>query len=217
MFLFRESTSYNFLIFIALIFSLFILLKIFNEKRFNSIYKFWLSDSFNIDIEKPLLIRNDYSTCGFILRALVFATILKSLIEKKISANIIDIDVVKYSILFSTFWILRMCLEILIIKVLKIGRQILKFSYLRSIIKEKLSFFYMIIIFLFIYFELSGDILTFTFIPYFITILYIHVSSIKNYFKVFKKKKVMIILYICSSEFAPLCLMFQLQKILQNL
>ena len=217
MFLFRESASYNFLIFVVFIFNLFILLKIFNEKRFNSIYKFWLSDSFNIDIEKPLLIRNDYSTCGFILRALVFATILKSLIEKKISSNIIDIDVVKYSILFSTFWILRMCLEILIIKVLKIGRQILKFSYLRSIIKEKLSFFYMIIIFLFIYFELSGDILTFTFIPYFITILYIHVSSIKNYFKVFKKKKVMIILYICSSEFAPLCLMFQLQKILQNL
>ena len=217
MFLFRESASYNFLIFVVFIFNLFILLKIFNEKRFNSIYKFWLNDSFNIDIEKPLLIRNDYSTCGFILRALVFATILKSLIEKKISANIIDIDVVKYSILFSTFWILRMCLEILIIKVLKIGRQILKFSYLRSIIKEKLSFFYMIIIFLFIYFELSGDILTFTFIPYFITILYIHVSSIKNYFKVFKKKKVMIILYICSSEFAPLCLMFQLQKILQNL
>ena len=217
MFLFRESASYNFLIFVVFIFNLFILLKIFNEKRFNSIYKFWLNDSFNIDIEKPLLIRNDYSTCGFVLRALVFATILKSLIEKKISANIIDIDIIKYSILFSTFWILRMCLEILIIKVLKIGRQILKFSYLRSIIKEKLSFFYMIIIFLFIYFELSGDILTFTFIPYFITILYIHVSSIKNYFKVFKKKKVMIILYICSSEFAPLCLMFQLQKILQNL
>ena len=147
MFLFRESTSYNFLIFVVFIFNLFLLLKIFNEKRFNSIYKFWLNDTFNIDIEKPLVIRNDFSTSGFIIRALVFATIVKSLIEKEISANIIDIDIVKYSILFSTFWIIRMCLEILIIKILKIGRQILKFSYLRSIVKEKLSFFYMIIIF----------------------------------------------------------------------
>ncbi|MEC7548953.1 MAG: hypothetical protein VYA03_02915, partial [Bacteroidota bacterium] len=114
-------------------------MKIFNEKRFNSIYKFWLNDTFNIDIEKPLVIRNDFSTSGFIIRALVFATVVKSLIEKEISANIIDIDLVKYSILFSTFWIIRMCLEILIIKILKIGRQILKFSYLRSIVKEKLS------------------------------------------------------------------------------
>ena len=217
MFLFRESTSYNFLIFVVFIFNLFLLLKIFNEKRFNSIYKFWLNDTFNIDIEKPLVIRNDFSTSGFIIRALVFATIVKSLIEKEISANIIDIDIVKYSILFSTFWIIRMCLEILIIKILKIGRQILKFSYLRSIVKEKLSFFYIIIIILFIYFEVGGVVLTLTFIPYLITILYIHVYSIKNYFKVFKKKKVMIILYICTSEFAPLCLMFQLQKILQNL
>ena len=142
MFLFRESTSYNFLIFVVFIFNLFLLLKIFNEKRFNSIYKFWLNDTSNIDIEKPLVIRNDFSTSGFILRALVFATIVKSLIEKEISANIIDIDIVKYSILFSTFWIIRMCLEILIIKILKIGQQILKFSYLRSIVKEKLSFFY---------------------------------------------------------------------------
>lgn len=217
MFLFRESTSYNFLIFVVFIFNLFLLLKIFNEKRFNSIYKFWLNDTFNIDIEKPLVIRNDFSTSGFIIRALVFATVVKSLIEKEISANIIDIDIVKYFILFSTFWIIRMCLEILIIKILKIGRQILKFSYLRSIVKEKLSFFYLIIIILFIYFEVGGVVLTLTFIPYLITILYIHVSSIKNYFKVFKKKKVMIILYICTSEFAPLCLMFQLQKILQNL
>ena len=127
MFLFRESTSYNFLIFVVFIFNLFLLLKIFNEKRFNSIYKFWLNDTFYIDIEKPLVIRNDFSTSGFIIRALVFATIVKSLIEKEISANIIDIDIVKYSILFSTFWIIRMCLEILIIKILKIGRQILKF------------------------------------------------------------------------------------------
>ena len=66
-----------------------------------------------------------------------------------------------------------MCLEILIIKILKIGRQILKFSYLRSIVKEKLSFFYMIIIILFIYFEVGGVVLTLTFIPYLITILYI--------------------------------------------
>jgi len=217
MFLFRESTSYNFLIFIALIFSLFILLKIFNEKRFNSICKFWLNDSFNFDIEKPLIIRNDFSTCGFIIRAVMFATIVKSLIEKKISANIFDFDIVKYSVLFSAFWIIRMCMEILIIKILKIGREILKFSYLRSILKEKLSFFYMIIIVVLIYFEVGGDVLTLIFMPYFITILYIHVSSIKNYFKVFKKKKVMIILYICTSEVAPLCLMFQLQKTLQNL
>ena len=95
MFLFRESTSYNFLIFVVFIFNLFLLLKIFNEKRFNSIYKFWLNDTFNIDIEKPLVIRNDFSTSGFIIRALVFATIVKSLIEKEISANIIDIEILK--------------------------------------------------------------------------------------------------------------------------
>ena len=57
-----------FLIFVVFIFNLFLLLKIFNEKRFNSIYKFWLNDTFNVtDIEKPLVIRMTFQRVVLLL------------------------------------------------------------------------------------------------------------------------------------------------------
>ena len=206
----RELGDHYFGYYLILALVLLASLKIFNPWRLKSLMLFWNGVGHNEELNKPFKLSRYFSILTFVLRSLVFGLILKIIKTKSFNISNFDEEVLYYASGFIFFWAFRVLVEVIFMSFFKKQVTIYRFFYIRTLNKEKMSFFYGCLLFG-LAFVGFGEITSIIFAcSYVIILILIHINMIKLYFEQLNAMHVYIIVYICASEIAPLWLVLQI-------
>ena len=187
-------------------------LKLFNSWRLKSLMHFWNRVGHTEEFNKPFKLSRYFSILAFVLRSLVFGLILKIIKTKSFYISNFDGEVLYFACGFIVFWAFRVLVEGIFMSFFKKQATIFRLFYIRTLNKEKMSFFYGCLLFG-LAFVGFGEITSIIFAcSYVIILLVIHINMIKLYFEQLNAMHIYIIMYICASEIAPLWLVLQILK-----
>jgi len=208
----RELGDHYFGHYLILALLLLVSLKLFNPWRLKSLMHFWNGVGHTEEFNKPFKLSRYFSILAFVLRSLVFGLILKIIKTKSFYISNFDGEVLYYACGFIVFWAFRVLVEGIFMSFFKKQETILRLFYIRTLKKEKMSFFYGCLLFG-LAFVGFGEITSIIFAcSYVIILLVIHINMIKLYFEQFNAMHIYIIMYICASEIAPIWLVLQILK-----
>ncbi len=208
----RELGDHYFGHYLILALLLLVSLKLFNPWRLKSLMHFWNAVGHTEEFNKPFKLSRYFSILAFVLRSLVFGLILKIIKTKSFYISNFDGEVLYYTCGFIVFWAFRVLVEGIFMSFFKKQGTIFRLFYIRTLKKEKMSFFYGCLLFG-LAFVGFGEITSIIFAcSYVITLLVIHINMIKLYFEQFNVMHIYIIMYICASEIAPIWLVLQILK-----
>lgn len=192
---------------------LFVLLKLFNPTRYNSMLFFWQRLSSNTELNKPFNQSKAFSFVGFILRAFVFGLMVQIFIMKSLSLATFNAAILWWAGGFMLFWMTRTLIEGGIITILGLREELLKLFYIRTMFKEKWAFLFCCLSVLLTNISVSPMAANILAISYVLGLIGIHFRFWGLYFKLYTTKKVYIIFYICASEISPIWLLIQMFKL----
>ena len=208
----RELGDHYFGHYLILALLLLVSLKLFNPWRLKSLMHFWNGVGHTEEFNKPFKLSRYFSILAFVLRSLVFGLILKIIKTKSFYISNFDGEVLYFACGFIVFWAFRVLVEGIFMSFFKKQETILRLFYIRTLKKEKMSFFYGCLLFG-LAFVGFGEITSIIFAcSYVIILLVIHINMIKLYFEQFNAMHIYIIMYICASEIAPIWLVLQILK-----
>ncbi len=208
----RELGDHYFGHYLILALVLLVSLKLFNPWRLKSLMHFWNGVGHTEEFNKPFKLSRYFSILAFVLRSLVFGLILKIIKTKSFYISNFDGEVLYFACGFIVFWAFRVLVEGIFMSFFKKQETILRLFYIRTLKKEKMSFFYGCLLFG-LAFVGFGEITSIIFAcSYVIILLVIHINMIKLYFEQFNAMHIYIIMYICASEIAPIWLVLQILK-----
>ena len=208
----RELGDHHFGYYLILTLVLLVSLKLFNPWRLKSLMLFWNGVGNTEELNKPFKLSRYFSILAFVLRSLVFGLILKIIKTKSFYISSFDGEVLYYAGGFMLFWAFRVLVEGIFMSFFKKQGIIFRLFYIRSLNKEKMSFFYGCLLFglAFVGFgEIPSIIFAYSYV---FVLLAIHINMIKLYFKQLTAMYIYIIMYICASEIAPIWLVLQILK-----
>ena len=208
----RELSENYYGLYLVLTLALFTTIKLVNSWRLSSMMCFWVGVGYTEEFSKPFKLSRAFSIFTFVFRGLVFGLILTIFQDKSFYISSFKGEVLYYAGSFMVFWMLRVFLESGFMSFFNKQEALLKLFYVRTLNKEKMSFFYGCLLFGFAFIGV-GEIPSIIFTAsYAITLLIIHLNILKLYFRQLKAMPVYIILYICASEIAPIWIALQILK-----
>jgi hypothetical protein len=208
----RELSDHNYGLYLVLALALLTALKLANPWRLNSMMCFWVGIGKIEELNKPFNLSKRVSILTFVLRSLIFGLIVRVFQNKSFSTLSFDQEVLYYAGGFMVFWILKTFLEGSFMSFFNRQEAFFRIVHIRSLNKEKLTFLYGCLLFG-LAFGGFGEIPSIVFASgYAIAVLAIHLNMIKLYFKHLNVMPVYIILYICTSEIAPIWLVLHILK-----
>jgi hypothetical protein len=132
--------------------------------------------------------------------------------NKSFHISSFDQEVLYYGGGFMIFWVLKTFIEGSFMSFFKRQKVFFNIIHIRTLKKEKLTFFYGCLLFG-LAFGGFGEIPSIVFaLGYALTVMAIHLNLIKLYFKHLNVMPIYIILYICTSEIAPLWIVLHILK-----
>jgi hypothetical protein len=173
---------------------------------------FWVEIGKIEELNKPFNLSKRVSILTFVLRSLIFGLVVRVFQNKSLHISNFDQEVLYYGGGFMIFWVLKTFIEGGFMSFFKRQEAFFKIIHIRTLKKEKLTFFYGCLLFG-LAFGGFGEIPSIVFsLGYSLTVMAIHLNLIKLYFKHLNVMPVYIILYICTSEIGPLWIVLHILK-----
>lgn len=210
---FRELETSYFGLFLMGILIMLVIHKLYNPTRYRSMVFFWGRTSSYSELNKPFNKDRALSIIPFLFRALVFGCMTQLFFTRSLGVSLFDLSVLRWAAIFMSFWAIKTLVEGGIVSLLNKQEGLFKIFYIRSIFKEKLTFFYACLLLLLLYFKLSPATAYYLSISYMIGLVFIHLRFYKLYFRRNSIKQLYIILYICAFEIVPIWLLTQTLKL----
>jgi len=199
-------------IYLTVLVLLLTILRLSDFARYYSLLLFWVRANNALEFNKPFVLNRAFSVMGFLFRALVFGGAVNVLYTGSLTPYSFGVEIGFWSLGFIGFWCVKTGLEVMLTSLIGQSKNLMKIFFIRTINKEKLAFLYSLLIVIFAFIPLPKLILFLLFGLYFLGLMTIHISTLKFYFKAHRVKKMLIILYICASEIAPLWMVLQILK-----
>jgi hypothetical protein len=208
----RELSDHNYGLYLVLALTLLSALKLVNPWRLNSMMCFWAGIGKIEELNKPFNLSKRVSILTFVLRSLIFGLVVRVFQNKSFHISSFDQEVLYYGGGFMIFWVLKTFIEGSFMSFFKRQKAFFNIIHIRTLKKEKLTFFYGCLLFG-LAFGGFGEIPSIVFaLGYALTVMAIHLNLIKLYFKYLNVMPIYIILYICTSEIAPLWIVLHILK-----
>jgi hypothetical protein len=208
----RELIDHNYGLYLVLALTLLSALKLVNPWRLNSMMCFWAGIGKIEELNKPFNLSKRVSILTFVLRSLIFGLVVRVFQNKSFHISSFDQEVLYYGGGFMIFWVLKTFIEGSFMSFFKRQKAFFNIIHIRTLKKEKLTFFYGCLLFG-LAFGGFGEIPSIVFaLGYALTVMAIHLNLIKLYFKHLNVMPIYIILYICTSEIAPLWIVLHILK-----
>jgi hypothetical protein len=208
----RELIDHNYGLYLVLALTLLSALKLVNPWRLNSMMCFWAGIGKIEELNKPFNLSKRVSILTFVLRSLIFGLVVRVFQNKSFHISSFDQEVLYYGGGFMIFWVLKTFIEGSFMSFFKRQKAFFNIIHIRTLKKEKLTFFYGCLLFG-LAFGGFGEIPSIVFaLGYALTVMAIHLNLIKLYFKYLNVMPIYIILYICTSEIAPLWIVLHILK-----
>ena len=208
----RELSDHNYGLYLVLALTLLSALKLVNPWRLNSMMCFWAGIGKIEELNKPFNLSKRVSILTFVLRSLIFGLVVRVFQNKSFHISSFDQEVLYYGGGFMIFWVLKTFIEGSFMSFFKRQKAFFNIIHIRTLKKEKLTFFYGCLLFG-LAFGGFGEIPSIVFaLGYALTVMAIHLNLIKLYFKHLNVMPIYIILYICTSEIAPLWIVLHILK-----
>jgi hypothetical protein len=173
---------------------------------------FWIEIGKTEELNRPFNLSKRVSILTFVLRSLIFGLVVRVFQNKSFHISSFDQEVLYYGGGFMIFWVLKTFIEGSFMSFFKRQKAFFNIIHIRTLKKEKLTFFYGCLLFG-LAFGGFGEIPSTVFaLGYALTVMAIHLNLIKLYFKYLNVMPIYIILYICTSEIAPLWIVLHILK-----
>lgn len=209
----RELNAYYLGLFLLTVLVVFVVFKHTNPSRYRSMVFFWLRTSSSEEFNKPYTLSRAFSWLGFLFRALVFGSIAQVYLTKSLNPMVFDAKMLLWALEFMLFWGAKTLVEGGLAAMLGFRDGLLKIFYIRSIFKEKLTFFFCCLMILLLFITPTPLVANILAMSYFAALLLTHFRFLKLYFRHNPRKKVLIIAYICAFEIVPVWLLTQTLKL----
>jgi hypothetical protein len=208
----RELSDHYYGFYLVLALTLLCALKLVNPWRLNSMMCFWIEIGKTEELNRPFNLSKRVSILTFVLRSLIFGLVVRVFQNKSFHISSFDQEVLYYGGGFMIFWVLKTFIEGSFMSFFKRKKAFFNIIHIRTLKKEKLTFFYGCLLFG-LAFGGFGEIPSIVFaLGYALTVMAIHLNLIKLYFKHLNVMPIYIILYICTSEIAPLWIVLHILK-----
>ncbi|MAW16122.1 MAG: DUF4271 domain-containing protein [Flavobacteriaceae bacterium] len=208
----RELGDHYFGLCLILTLTILAALKLLNPWRLNSLMHFWIGVRYTEVFNKTFKLNRAFSILTFVFRSLVFGVVLSIFKDKSFYISSFDGKVLYYACGFMIFWIIRTFIESIIILFFNKQEEFFRIIHIRTLNKEKTAFFYSCLINSLAFIGLGKISSIIIASSYAIAVFVIHLNMIKLYFKHLNVMPVYIILYICTSEIAPLWIVLHVLK-----
>lgn len=209
MYTLRAHDTYYLGLFLLIVLTALVVLKLTNPLRYQSIVFFWNQTYSGTILNRPFTIKRAFSLSAFIVRMLVFGVVTRLFYLEKLDAQTFDLESFKWSVGVAVFWSARTLFEGLFVSIFKKKKRLFKLFFRRALLKEKWAFAYGCLILFLVFFSLPSFLSKVIAIGYFIGVITIHLRCLNRYFKGSSINRVIIILYICASEIGPLWLLIK--------
>ena len=208
----REIGDHYFGLYLILTLTILAALKLLNPWRLNSLIHFWIGVRHTEEFNKTFRLKRAFSILTFVFRSLVFGVVISIFRDKSFYISSFDGKVLYYAFGFMIFWIMRTFIESSIILFFNKQEEFFRIIHIRTLNKEKNAFFYSCLTHSLAFFGLGKISSIIIASSYAIAVLVIHLNMIKLYFKHLNVMPVYIILYICTSEIAPIWIALHVLK-----